>query len=329
VARTAKSGQQPHTGEHVPDALLYPLASRAPIELLLVEDSPGDASLVQQALRDATPPVELSWVRTLAEAKAHLDAKHTECVLLDLGLPDAAGFEGLDALLQRVDAPAVIVLTGDADTDRGVEAVQRGAQDYLEKSRAYVRGLQQAVSYAVERSRSRARLQGALTHSKAVLAALADGVLVRDERGMLVSMNAAAERMLAATADQLKNRGVLPDGWQTIKADGTVFARADYPGVVTARTGEPEHNVVLGVERPGHDVIWLEINSYPLREAGEGSPIIGAVTSFRDLTARRAAEESTRFQAARRGGSSRHRDGSDRHDPLLEPSGRSPLRLVR
>jgi diguanylate cyclase (GGDEF)-like protein/PAS domain S-box-containing protein len=296
MARTAKVPQA-HVPQHVTDALLYPLTSSTAIPLLLVEDSPGDASLVQHALGQATYPVELSWVRTLAEAHAHLDTTPVECVLLDLGLPDAAGFEGLNALLERADAPAVIVLTGDTDTARGVEAVQRGAEDYLDKSRADVRALQQSVSYAVERSRSRASLQRALAHSKAVLSALADGVLVRDERGILVSMNPAAERMLSATADEL-NRGVVPDGWRTVRPDGTPFARDHFPGVITARTGEPQHNVVLGVERAGSALIWLEINSYPLRGAGEDSPIIGAVTSFRDLTARRAAEESTRFQAA-------------------------------
>jgi diguanylate cyclase (GGDEF)-like protein/PAS domain S-box-containing protein len=296
VARTAKV-RQTHIEKHVGDALSSPLASSATIELLLVEDSPGDASLVQQALSDATYAVEVSWVRTLAEADAHLDNRPAECVLLDLGLPDACGFEGLDALLLRVDAPAIIVLTGDSDTDRGVEAVQRGAEDYLDKSRADVRGLQQAVSYALERSRSRATLQRALAHSKAVLAALADGVLVRDERAILASMNPAAERMLNVTADEL-NRGALPDRWRTIWPDGSAFSRDDYPGVVTARTGEPQHNVVLGVERPDRGLVWLEINSYPLREADQDSPLIGAVTSFRDVTSRRAAEEATRFQAA-------------------------------
>jgi diguanylate cyclase (GGDEF)-like protein/PAS domain S-box-containing protein len=284
--------------DSAPDGSSRPLPSRAAIELLLVEDSPGDASLVQHALRDATHPVELSWVPTLADAHAHLDTSRAECVLLDLGLPDAAGFEGLDALLQRADPPPVIVLTGDTDTERGIDAVQRGAEDYLDKSRADARALRQAVDYAIERARSRAGLWRALAHSQAVLAALADGVLVRDGRGNLVSINPAAERMLHVTAEQLKDPGALPDGWRTIRPDGTVFTRDDYPGVRTVRTGEPVQNVLLGVERPEHRMIWLEINSYPLREAGKDSPVLGAVTSFRDVTARLAAEESTRFQAA-------------------------------
>jgi diguanylate cyclase (GGDEF)-like protein/PAS domain S-box-containing protein len=291
VTRTEKVRQG-----HTDNGVAAKPGSSAVVELLLVEDSPGDANLVQHALRDATYPVELSWVRTLAEAHAHLDTRRADCVLLDLGLPDAAGLEGLDALLQRCEAPAIIVLTGDSDTVRGVEAVQRGAEDYLDKSRVDVHVLQQAVSYAVERYRSRAALQRALAHSKAVLEALADGVLVRDKRGVVASMNPAAQRMLTATADQL-NRGNFPDGWRTITPDGAEFDPDGYPGAVTARTGLPQHNVVLGIERPGRDLIWLEINSYPLREAGEDSPIIGAVTSFRDITARRAAEESTRFQA--------------------------------
>lgn len=70
--------------------------SEGPIQLLLVEDNPADARLVQEMLGEApNDPLELTQVGTLGEALAHLQSSPVSCVLLDLGLPDATGREAL------------------------------------------------------------------------------------------------------------------------------------------------------------------------------------------------------------------------------------------
>jgi DNA-binding NarL/FixJ family response regulator len=70
-------------------------------------------------------------VRSLGEAKPLLPA--VDCVLLDLGLPDTTGLEGLRWLQLHMPRVAVVVLTGLADEHKGEEAVAAGAQDYLVK----------------------------------------------------------------------------------------------------------------------------------------------------------------------------------------------------
>nr|WP_239071118.1 SpoIIE family protein phosphatase [Cellulomonas chitinilytica] len=117
------------------------------IRLLLVEDDDGDAMLVREHLADAGLVVDLTWVRTLDEALDHLDV---DCVLLDLGLPDAMGIGALERLL-AAGAPAVVVLTGLAGTDAGVQAVATGAQDYLVKGEVDGELLGRSVRYAVQR----------------------------------------------------------------------------------------------------------------------------------------------------------------------------------
>jgi CheY-like chemotaxis protein len=104
----------------------------APIRVLLVEDDPGDALLTSELLHDSGFSFKVEPVRQLADALAHLE-RGVECVLLDLGLPDAGGLEALDRILAVAPRTAVIVLTGRADRDVALDAVARGAQDYLRK----------------------------------------------------------------------------------------------------------------------------------------------------------------------------------------------------
>jgi DNA-binding NarL/FixJ family response regulator len=126
-------------------------AAEAPLHLLLVEDDEGDAFLVSELLKEEDPSIVVRHVRSLADAVASLDSEAPDCVLLDLGLPDATGLGALERLRAVRPGVAHLVLTGDRDVQRGVEAVAAGAQDYLIKGSVDGDGLRRAVLYAVER----------------------------------------------------------------------------------------------------------------------------------------------------------------------------------
>ncbi|HVV07776.1 PP2C family protein-serine/threonine phosphatase [Amycolatopsis sp.] len=130
-----------------------PIGERpGPTRLLLVEDDDGDALLVQELLGEVDAEVQVRRVRSLAEAKPVLTG--SECVLLDLGLPDTHELDGLRWLQQHVPEVAVIVLTGLSDEYLGEEAVRTGAQDYLVKGQVDGRLLNRVIRYAVERLRA-------------------------------------------------------------------------------------------------------------------------------------------------------------------------------
>jgi serine phosphatase RsbU (regulator of sigma subunit) len=131
--------------------LMAASASPRPMRVLLVEDDDGDALLVEEYLLDLDEPVHLQRARSIAEAVEQLG--EVDCVLLDLGLPDAIGLNGLHELDRRGPA-AIVVLTGDTDTRRGRDAVGAGAQDYLVKGQIDGRLLGRTLQYAVERHRA-------------------------------------------------------------------------------------------------------------------------------------------------------------------------------
>ena len=123
------------------------------IRLLLVEDNPADARVVERHLKDAgLNQVTSDWVQTASEAAQRLQTVEYDLVLLDLGLPDATGLQALRALRAVADLTPIIVLTGSDDYKQGLIAVREGAQDYLEKRRVNAGMLSRIVSYSVERN---------------------------------------------------------------------------------------------------------------------------------------------------------------------------------
>lgn len=118
--------------------------------VLLVEDDDGDAVLVRDELAETLPGCTLVRMRTLGDALAG-PPEPLDCVLLDLGLPDAAGVQTVARLRARLGGAPLVVLTGLADESAGIAAVQAGAQDYLVKGRLEPGQLGRSIRYAVGR----------------------------------------------------------------------------------------------------------------------------------------------------------------------------------
>src|SRR3984885_13910710 len=122
------------------------------VRVLLVEDDDGDALLVGELLREVGAAVVVRRARSLTEAKGLVPG--AACVLLDLGLPDSQGLDGLRQLLAIEPDAAIVVLTGEANEHLGEQAVRAGAQDYLVKGEVAGHMLHRVIRYAVERRRA-------------------------------------------------------------------------------------------------------------------------------------------------------------------------------
>ena len=122
------------------------------LRVLLVEDDEGDAFLVGELLAETDAAIDLVVATSLNEARQRIAG--VDCVLLDLGLPDAQGLDGLRQVLEMPSSAAVCVLTGRSDEHLGIGAVAEGAQDYLVKGQVDGILLTRALRYAVERKRA-------------------------------------------------------------------------------------------------------------------------------------------------------------------------------
>src|SRR5262249_58010296 len=95
------------------------------VPVLLIEDDEADAILVREYLADAGLGVSLSWQQSLAAATPEL-SEGPVCVLLDLGLPDSIGFDGIRHVLSLAPEAAVLGLAGASGESRGLAAPTAG-----------------------------------------------------------------------------------------------------------------------------------------------------------------------------------------------------------
>ena len=122
-------------------------AARAPVRILLIEDMAVTAKVVKGYLAAISPAAQVEWAATLAEALAQLARGAFDLVLADLNLPDSAGFDTLDRLLAATDR-LVVVLTSEEEAVFHEAAIERGAYDFLHKSRLSRATLGQIVRLA-------------------------------------------------------------------------------------------------------------------------------------------------------------------------------------
>jgi signal transduction histidine kinase len=121
--------------------------------LLLIEDNPGDARLIEHFLSEATHNTrfELTTVDRLADGLGIIADQPVDVVLLDLYLPDSMGIETAEQLLGVAPELPVVVLTSIDDDELGMQAVTKGAQDFLLKGQVDPPLLVRALRYAIER----------------------------------------------------------------------------------------------------------------------------------------------------------------------------------
>ncbi len=132
------------------------------INVLLIEDSSGDAALIRAYLQRSSPQLfDLTVAERVGIGKTLLMRGGVDIVLLDLSLPDSEGLDSMSSLLTVAPTVPLIVLTGLNDDQVGLEAITRGAQDYLIKGTINGERLQRSLRYAIERKRTEDALRRA------------------------------------------------------------------------------------------------------------------------------------------------------------------------
>jgi two-component system, sensor histidine kinase and response regulator len=130
------------------------------LKILIVEDNPGDAQLIQQSLAEASEdPFDLEITDTLAAGLQRLSAGGIDAMLLDLALPDSFGQDTFLRAKAQSLGIAIIVLTGLKDDSLALQLVEGGAQDFVAKVDINGNNLTRAILYAIGRSRAEMQIR--------------------------------------------------------------------------------------------------------------------------------------------------------------------------
>lgn len=158
--------------------------------LLLVEDNPADADLVQEFLeRAGGEQFRILLASRVEQALQRLRENKVDVVLLDLRLPDGSGIETVKAVLSEADQTPVIVLTGTDDEELAISCIDAGADDFLHKSEIQPNLLRRSIGYSITRRRE---IQSKQQQVQRLVSSSPDAVVVTDAHGAVRFANEAA-----------------------------------------------------------------------------------------------------------------------------------------
>jgi PAS domain S-box-containing protein len=258
-----------------------------PISVLIVEDMPDDAELM--ILRLSEEGFLMDWQRVDNEPDylAALTAT-PDLILADWSLPQFSGLRALQLLQERsLDIPFIIV-SGSIGEEIAVDAIHKGAYDYVLKGR--LGRLGQAVRHALEDKRlrderkwaeeelreSEDRYRDLVEHSH-------DLLCTHDLEGKLLSVNPAALRISGYSKDEL-----LGINFRDFLAPEVRGQFGNYLTEIQAKGAAS--GVMLVQTKGGEKRLWEYHNT--LRTEGVAAPIVRGMA--RDITERKRAEEALR-----------------------------------
>jgi PAS domain S-box-containing protein len=266
----------------------------SPLRILLLEDNPTDAELIQELLETDGYACEVTRVQTCAEFVAALDDAAIELILADYSLPSFDGLSALKlALSARPDLPFIFV-SGALGEEIAIEALKIGATDYVLKTR--LSRLVPAVQRALREARQRAerkRTEEALRQSEMYLAeaqrlshtgsfgwdVLSGEIYWSDETYRIFGCDGTTK----PTADLVMER-THPDDRMLLRQmiDRASIERSAYTG---------ERRLMM----PDGAVKYVRVLAH--RAAGDDPQSVLFIGAITDITERKRAEETLREQA--------------------------------
>jgi PAS domain S-box-containing protein len=258
---------------------------KSEINLLLLEDNPGDARLIIEMLKESRQHVyNITVSENIVSAISNLGRQKFDVILSDLNLTDSSGLETLNSIIDDTyNLIPIIVMTGINDEETGVSAIELGAEDYIVKGEVNSAQLIRSIRYAMERHKNRCDLQESEERFRELHESMIDAFVQVDMKGNIVSFNSTYLDMLGYTPDEIKNLTYVeltPEKWHAYEAD---IVKNEILVKGFSKIYEKEY-----VSKNG-ELIPVELRTYLLHD-NSGNPA-GMCAIVRDITERKQSEK--------------------------------------
>ncbi len=257
------------------------------IHILVIEDNPGDARLIQEYLKSDTSVDFLVHITTtLADSLKTLASNKFDVVLVDLGLPDSQGIYTFHEIINANPGSPVVIVTGNDDESMGIEAVRNGAQNYLVKNQINANLLIRTIKYAIEIKRINIELKENQEKYCAIFEGAASLIITISPDGTLINCNNRIQQLLGYSKDEAIGKPVTnffhPDSHEkTEKLFKEIFENTEI------FTGE------FKMIRGNGEVITVNINSSALKD--ENNKNAKASCIIDDISDRKLFEKQQSF----------------------------------
>ncbi len=253
------------------------------INILLIEDNPGDALLIRKMLKEVERTTfKVSHVKRLDDGLDHFFEKDFDVVLLDLGLPDSQGIETFNRIKEYVSKLPIIILTGLSDKEFAINAMGKGAQDYLVKAHVDSILLDRSIQYAIERKRIEEKLRESEERYRIMVEKTQSGVFLINPKNELSYVNRHLAEMLGYQVKEMLNKSIFnfmdKDGRKTLN---------DHLKKLSNRLGNIHELQFTSKEG---SKIWALTSTNPLFKAN--GDYLGAVSIVTDISARKGVEKN-------------------------------------
>lgn len=255
-----------------------------PIRVLLIEDDPDDVLLLKESLAETSAVrIKLTHADRLSNGLKYIAEQTFDAILLDLNLPDSRGLDTLMGLLHQAAAIPIVVLSGLADDLTTLEAVRRGAQDYLVKGEISGPMLIRVLRYAIERKRAQQAVSESNERFNRLVSQLNDVIWsASPDSSHILNVNDAFERVYGISADEFRSN---PRLWiEMVHPEDRKIAEASAEELFKKGQAAAEYRI----QRPDGTIRWL-LDRKSLLYDEKGNPIqMGGIAN--DITERKQAE---------------------------------------
>jgi PAS domain S-box-containing protein len=259
--------------------------SNTPIHILLVEDSPSDATLLRQALwRLGKEGWNLVHVERLSDAIQSCRNLTVDVVLLDLMLPDSDRLDTLVDFHTAIPDIPVVVLTVFSDEELALQAVAQGAQDYLFKEQITPQLLVRAIRYAIERGQILKQLYASERRFRGIFNQTFQLMMLLTPAGNLLEFNQTALDFSCTNPEDCLGLPL----WETKYWN---YSQASQEWLQTAIANAcAGHSVRDEVQvRSGLDaMVWIDFSLKPLKD--ETGKVVLLIAEGRDISEKKQAE---------------------------------------
>ncbi len=252
------------------------------IHILLIEDNPGDALIINEMIKEVyATNFELEHFKRIKDGLEHVN-EDFDIMLLDLNLPDSQGIETFNTMNRHAPEVPIIILTGLLDEDLAINIVSEGAQDYLVKGQIDKQLLSRSIKYSIERKRIEIDLRKSEEKYRLMVEKLESGLFLIDSKNKINYVNSQMAGMLGYKMDDLINQNVFNF---INKSCRNVFKK--HLKVNDKHIGQTYEIQFLNKEGTP---LWVLVSTSPLHKVtGE---YIGAISIMTDITARKGMEKS-------------------------------------